>query len=472
MTQSRTRRRLALLASAALVGSALTIAPVGVAAQGDPNVCDGVIEGPVTLSMTIHSGTNPGPEPETVAAFNEGVGAELGVTVVMNELGEGAYETALKSAAAAGDMPDIVDMDGPFLYEFVWANLLRPIDSCISDEEKDAFLGSIIAQGTYEDQLFSLGTFDSGLGLWGHKSMLDAVGARIPTGIDDAWTVEEFDQILRDLAEAGYGANGPLDIKWFYGAGEWRPYGFAPMIQSAGGDIIDRSTMASAEGVFNGPEAVGAWTVFQGWVNDGLIDTVAADDNNVTVGPDGEPGTGDETALSWVGHWMYPPYSEALGDDLVLIPLPNFGNGSKTGMGSWNWAASTGPDGVSGTGDEADLDAVWAFIKHVTSPAEIERFTTANGAVPATKEALATSPLHAEGSVMEMYVDNLNAAHTDVSLVQAGAVPRPATPAYGFIRDRFSDVMADIINGADVQSTLDNAARLIDEEIEDAGYAE
>jgi multiple sugar transport system substrate-binding protein len=470
MTHSTTSRKVALLASAALVGTAFAAAPV--AAQGDPNVCDGVIDGPIELSMTIHSGTNPGPEPETVEAFNNGPGAELGITVIMNALGEGAYETSLKSAAAAGEMPDIVDMDGPFLYEFAWAGLLRPIESCMTEEEKEAFLGSIIQQGTYEGELYSLGTFDSGLGLWGHRSMLEDVGARIPEGPADAWTVEEFDQILRDLQAAGYGANGPLDIKWHYGAGEWRAYGFAPMVQSAGGDIIDRSTMASAEGVFNGPEAVGAWTWFQTWVNDGLIDLVAVDDNNVTVGPDGEPGTGDETPLSWVGHWMYPPYAEAIGDDLVNLPLPNFGNGSKTGMGSWNWAASTGPDGRPGTGDEVDLDAVWAFIKHVTSAEEIDRFTSANGAVPATEEALTNSPLHQEGGIMAIYVENLNNAHTDVSLDQAGAVPRPATPAYGFIRDRFSDAMADIVAGADVQSTLDTAAQAIDLEIEDAGYAE
>jgi len=470
MTHSKTTRRVALLATAALVGTAFAAAPV--AAQGDPNVCDGVIDGPVDLTMTIHSGTNPGPETETVDAFNEGVGAELGVTVTMNALGEGAYETSLKSAAAAGEMPDIVDMDGPFLYEFVWAGLVRSIDSCLTDEEKAAFLPSIIQQGTYDGQLYSLGTFDSGLGLWGYRSMLEDVGARIPEGPDDAWTVEEFDQILRDLQAAGYGANGPLDIKWAYGAGEWRSYGFSPMIQSAGGDLIDRSTMASSEGVFNGPEAVGALTQFQTWVNDGLIDLVAVDDNNVILGPDGEPQTGDETPLSWVGHWMYPPYSEAFGDDLVLLPLPDFGNGSKTGMGSWNWAASTGPDGVPNTGDEADLDAVWAFIKHATSPAEIKRFTDANGAVPATKEALANSPLHQPGGIMYMYVENLNNAHTDTSLVQSGAVPRPATAAYGFIRDRFSDALADIVAGADVQSTLDAAAKAIDQEIEDAGYAE
>jgi multiple sugar transport system substrate-binding protein len=97
-------------------------------------------------------------------------------------------------------------------------------------------------------------------------------------------------------------------------------------------------------------------------------------------------------------------------------------------------------------------------------------FVTNGGAVPPTAASIAASPNHAEGGVMSMYVTNLQNAHTDTSLVQSGAVPRPATPAYGTIRDAFSDAMADIVAGADVQSTLDSAVRIIDTEIEDAGY--
>ncbi len=372
MIHSTTSRKVALLASAALVGSALAAAPV--AAQGDPNVCDGVIEGPVALDMTMHTGSNPGAEMATVEAFNAGPGAELGVSVNVIAIGEQAYETAITSAAAAGEMPDLVDMDGPTLYPFAFNGLLRPITSCADEEKLGYFLGSIIEQGTYNGELYSLGSFESGMGIWAHKSMLEDIGARIPTGIDDAWTGEEFDQVLRDLQAAGYGANGPLDIKWHYGAGEWRAYGFAPMIQSAGGDLIDRSTMKSAAGVLNGPEAVGALTQFQTWINDGLVDLIAEDDNNFTVGPDGAPNTGDETPLSWVGHWMHSLYSENLGDDLILLPLPDFGNGSKGAMGSWNWAASSGADGIPNSGDEADLDAVWAFIDYATSPESVRAF--------------------------------------------------------------------------------------------------
>jgi multiple sugar transport system substrate-binding protein len=459
--------RRAAVVAATLVAGTLAGLPSGVAAQ-NPNSCDGVIDGPVTLNMTIHTGSNPGTEQRIVDAFNAGPGAELGVNVVLGELGETAYETQITAAAASGDLPDILDMDGPFLYNFAWNGFVRPIESCVSQEKRDVFLQSIIEQGTYDGQLYSLGSFESGLGLWAHKSALEALGARIPSEPDDAWTVEEFSQVLKDLAAAGHEA--PLDIKWWYGAGEWRPYGFAPMIQSAGGDVIDRSTLKSADGKLNGPEAVGAFTTFQGWVNDGLIDLTAEDDSNFTVGPDGQPNTGDETPISWVGHWMYPLYSENLGDDLILLPLPDFGNGSKTGMGSWNWAATTGADGVPNSGDEADLDAVWAFIDFATSDASVADYVENAGVVPPTESSIAASPNHAPGGVMAMYITNLRHAHTDTTLEQSGAVPRPATAAYGVIRDAFSNAMADIVAGADVQATLDNAVRIIDQEIEDAGY--
>ena len=467
MLDTRIRRRLALLASAALVVTAIGATPV--VAQGDPNVCDGVIEGPLTLDMTMHTGSNPGAEMATVEAFNAGPGAELGVTVNVIPIGETAYETAITSAAAAGEMPALVDMDGPTLYPFAFNGLLRPITSCADEEKLGYFLNSIIQQGTYNGELYSLGSFESGMGIWAHKSMLEDVGARIPTGIDDAWTAEEFDQVLRDLQAAGYGANGPLDTKWHYGAGEWRAYGFAPIIQSAGGDLIDRSTMKSSDGVLNGPEAVGALTQFQTWVKDGLIDLIAEDDNNFTVGPDGTPNSGDETPLSWVGHWMFTLYDENLGDDLILLPLPDFGTGSKGAMGSWNWAVSSGPDGVPGSGDEVDLDAAWAFIDYATSPESVLRFVNGYGAVPPTPD-LTDFPGFQPGQQRALYIDYLANAMSDPQATKDGSVARPATAAYLFIRDRFSEAFADIVAGADVQSTLDNIVTLIDQEIADVGY--
>ncbi len=398
--------------------------------------CDGKVEGPVTLTLTSHSSGDA--YTGAVSAFNAGPGSELGVTVELIDLGEAGYEDFITAAAASNDLPDIIDMDGPFLYNFAWNKFVQPLGNCISDGALDDFLPSIITQGTYNNELYSLGSFDSGMGIWAKRSVLESVGARIPESSGDAWSVDEFDQILRDLEASGISA--PLDIKWWYGAGEWRPYGFAPIVQSAGGDIINRSDYQSAAGALNSAEAVEAMTTFQTWATDGLIDLDAVDDTNFVEG---------DAAMSWVGHWMYTSYKEAFGDDLVLVPLPDFGKGSKAGMGSWNWAMSS---------STADPDAVWAFIEFVTSPEQVKIIAESEGAVPSLKSVLAEDPTFQPGGDRYLYVQNLEAA-PDI------AVPRPATPAYGAIRNAFSDALADIIAGADVQETLDSAVEEIDADI-------
>ena len=404
--------------------------------------CDGEIDGPVTLTLTAHSSGDA--YTGSVAAFNEGPGAELGVTVELIDLGESAYEDFIVAAAASDDLPDIIDMDGPFLYNFAWNGFVQPLGNCVPDDKLAGFLPSIIEQGTYNDELYSLGSFDSGMGIWAKRSALEAVDARIPADSTEAWTVEEFDQVLRDLQASGIDA--PLDIKWWYGAGEWRPYGFATIVQSAGGDIIDRSDYQTADGFLNSPESVEAMTQFQTWANDGLIDLEAVDDNNFIEG---------DVPLSWVGHWMYDDYKAAAGDDLVLVPLPDFGDGSKAGMGSWNWAMSS---------VAADADAVWAFIDFVTSPDQVELIAGAESAVPALTSVLEADPTFQPGGDRYLYVQNLEAA-PDIAL------PRPATPAYGAIRNAFSDALADIVTGADVQATLDTAVAEIDADIEaNEGY--
>ena len=98
-------------------------------------------------------------------------------------------------------------------------------------------------------------------------------------------------------------------------------------------------------------------------------------------------------ALSYVGHWMYPTYSEALGEDLVLIPAPDFGNGAVTGMGSWNW-------GITSTCESPEGAA--AFISFLMEPENIVQTTEANGAVPARLSVLAADERYAEGG--DLYI--------------------------------------------------------------------
>ena len=409
--------------------------------------CDGEIPEDLVLEMFAHEGAEADTYTATVDEFNSSRGEELGIEVNLTLIPEGQYTDQINAAAAADDLPDIIDFDGPTMANFAWGGSLVPMDDCVSSDVLDNMLPSLIEQGTYADALWGLGSFDSGLGLWGWRSALDEVGARIPTGADDAWTDEEFEQILTDLQAAGY--EHPLDPKFWYGSqGEWFAYGFAPVLWSAGTDLIDRSDYQTTDGFLNSPEAVEALTTFQRWVDTGLIDKDAVDDSNFLE---------KQSPLSWVGHWMYGSYKEAAGDDLVLLPLPDFGTGSKTGMGSWAWAIASGVQ---------DADAAMAVIEYFLSDDVILSITEVNGAVPGTLTAIDKSPLHAAGGELRLYVEQLQAAPNV-------AKPRAVTPAYPTLTQTFTSTLDDIIQGAGVQSSLDAAVEVVDADIEaNEGYPE
>ncbi len=433
----KVRHLVTLMAVLAMIAGACGGGELEAAAE-----CDGEISSGSTVTVWMHEGS----EYTEMSAVLEGFNAsQSDITVEVVSIPEGGYTDSLKAAAAANDLPDVIEFDGPVLYNFAWAGSVLSMEGCISDEVRDNMLPSLIAQGTYAGDLWGIGTFDSGLGLWAWGSALAEVGARIPTGAEDAWTAAEFETILRDLQGAGY--EHPLDIKPWYGSqGEWFGYGFEPILWSGGAALIDRDNYDKADGVLNSDEAVAAMTTFQNWVNGGLIDMQAADDSNFLE---------KRSPISWVGHWMFGAYSEAAGDDLVLLPLPDFGEGTRTGMGSWGWAIANGVQ---------DADAAMAVIEYMVSDDAVLAVTGANGAVPGTKTAIAKSPNHAPGGPLELYVEQLNGA-PDI------AMPRALTPAYPTLTATFSSLLDDIMNGKDVKTALDEAVAIIDADIEaNEGY--
>ncbi len=258
----------------------------------------------------------------------------------------------------------------------------------------------------------------------------------------DAWTREEFEQALarlQALPEVRYA----LDLKLNYGRGEWFTYGFSPILQSLGADLIDRKTWR-ASGTLNSPAAIEALTMLQSWVKRGYV--VPADAGDASF-------YGNKSAaLAWVGHWMWGPHRSGLGDDLVLVPMPRFGERSATGLGSWAW-------GIPATSRHPE--AAWKFLEFLLQPDQILRMTRANGAVPSRKSALARSELYGPGGPLAVFGEQLNTV----------AVSRPAHPVYPTITAAFAEAVDNILAGADVKEQLDRAARRIDREIEDnMGY--
>lgn len=363
------------------------------------------------------------------------------IEIIAVQLPEGSYNDQVQAAALANGLPDILDLDGPYVSNYAWAGYLLPLDEFMTTELRNDFLPSIISQGLYSGKIYALGTFDSGLAIWANKKYLDKIGARIPKSVDDAWTFEEFMDILRKLKELPE-IKFPLDMKINYGVGEWYTYGFSPIFQAFGADLIDRSDYMSADGVLNGPEALAAAAWFQALFAQGFVNPNPPGDNEFIEG---------KSALSWVGHWVYNQYKEALGEDLVLVPMPKFFK-QATGMGSWAWSITT---------NSKHPEAAWKFLEFILRPEEILNMTNANGAVPSRKSAIAISPLYGEGGPLNIFVQQLKTI----------AVPRPVTPAYPTITAAFAKALDNIINGSDIRKELDRAVKEINEDIEyNEGY--
>jgi multiple sugar transport system substrate-binding protein len=431
--------------ASALVVAALLLAACGGGGDGDKGerartdtTCDGRIDGTAQVTVWFHAG--PSAESSTlrrqVQDFNSSQRQVRVEVVTLPE--QRPYNELVLSAAASGDLPDLLDFDGPRLYSYAWSGRIKPIDSCVSDGLREDLLPSIRQQGTYAGRLYGIGTFDSGLGLYVRPSVLRKAGIRIPEGPADAWTVGEFTGVLRTLRGAGY--RYPLDLGLVHArpGEEWNTYGFAPAVWSAGGELIDPRTFRTADGFLNGPESVRALTVLQNWAEEGLV----------------EPGRNDQafdqgrSVISWSGHWRYPDHTEHFPGDVAIVPLPDFGEGTVTGMGSWQWGLTSGG---------ADGDAVWRFLTYLLRPDQIHRMTEANGAIPATDSAVKLSPEYAEGGAEHLFIEQLTGGV---------ARPRPRTPAYPAITEAFSRAFPKImIDRAPVKATLDEAVDAIDKDL-------
>ncbi|MEU5594915.1 sugar ABC transporter substrate-binding protein [Streptomyces sp. NPDC020298] len=350
------------------------------------------------------------------------------------------------TATDASKLPDVMEFDGPTMANFVYNRKLAPLDTYVTVKTLANATDAIKAEGRTDGKQYGLGMYDSGLGIYGNKKLLDAAGIKYPTGLSDDWTAAEFTAAVKKLAAKDPDGKS-MDLQESGGfANEWGTYGFAPVVWSAGGSLLKNG---KAQGALDTPAVVSALKTFQSWKK-------YTDPNT-----DGNAFAKGRVALSWVGHWMYPAYGKALGKDLVVLPLPDFGNGPKTGQGSWEWGIGA---------DTKNGKAAGAFLDSLLNDTNVTAMTTANGAPPGTRSALAKSPLYQQGGPLQLFADQLAkpCGDSDIDIDKSCvAVTRPVTAGYPTVTAKFSQALSDVYGGADPKTALAKAARAIDQDFSD-----
>ena len=354
--------------------------------------------------------------------------------VKLEQFPQAAYNDSVTAAALAGKLPDILDVDGPNMPNWAWSKYMQPLP--LDESLLKNFLPGPI--GKWQGKIYSVGLWDAAIAIFARKSVLDANGIRIPT-LDKPWTGEEFTAALKKIQASGK-FDFPIDMGMAW-KGEWYPYAFSPLMQSFGGDIVDRSTYKTAQKALNGPEAVkfGQWwqSLFKDKLAPGTSEDPALRDSGLLNG---------KFAMSWNGNWAALGALDKFGKDLLFLPAPDFGKGPKIGAASWQF-------GISATSKHADGAA--AFIKFAIQDKYLTQFSDGIGLIPSTPEAAKVSKNYAPGGAMEVFY----------SLSSKQGLVRPVTPGYVVESKVFEKAVADIADGADVQQTLDAAADEIDADI-------
>ena len=151
--------------------------------------------------------------------------------------------------------------------------------------------------------------------------------------------------------------------------------------------------------------------------------------------------------MQWNGNWAAVAALDEIGDDLLFLPAPDFGNGNRIGAASWQF-------GISATSEQPDCAN--AFIAHAVQDEYLAAFSDGIGLIPATSGAAALSQNYAPGGPLEVFFE----------LSSAQGTLRPPTPAYLSAALTFEKALADIANGADVIDALDAAADEINADLE------
>jgi ABC-type glycerol-3-phosphate transport system substrate-binding protein len=158
-----------------------------------------------------------------VEAFGQRYQGRIAVDITPIANPDTDYQDKVQSAAAAKQLPDVLQLDGPFVADYAYRKILGPIGAYFTPDDLGDFVPSIIEQGTWRGKLWSLGAFSSSMGVMVNQTLFAQAGITAPTDIPAAWAWPQFAEAARRLTGNGVRGLDMLRGLAVHLVGGWRP---------------------------------------------------------------------------------------------------------------------------------------------------------------------------------------------------------------------------------------------------------
>lgn len=313
---------------------------------------------------------------------------------VTQEPGEwGGYWDRLATQTAAGDEPDVINMDGKYLSEYAGRGALADIETLDIDISRVA--EADLDAGRVDGSLYALSTGQNAWVLFTNPAVLEEAGVDMPD--DTTWTWDDLREITARVTENVEDAVGITSGGSYADLTIWA--------RQRGQD------MWQADGLAIGEDALTDW--FQWYLDlqeDGSTLGAAATQEDSTLSLEQQTFTVGRAAMSWAWTNQLGSFREGSGnDELVMLRPPSItGTATENGLfgkASMYWSISARSERTENAARLVD------FL--VNDPAA-NAIQLLNRGVPSNPEILAA--IEGDLTPTDAYVaDFITAVNTEIS---------------------------------------------------------
>jgi len=339
--------------------------------------------------------------------------------------------------------PDVYIVDGPLTASYAARGYLLPLDSYFTEDELKCWFDSSLKASRYNGKLYSIPYATSSAGLFFNKAIFRKYGVPFPPekpGVRLTW--EQVADLARKLT-IDENKDGQIDIWGLIIEQIDRPYQLLPLMQSKGGQAIGPDGLTTTGYITSKPFIEAAtfyWKLFNEWKvsPQGLVDAAQSREY-----------FGNGKAAMMLGcEWNISRLADFKGLEFGLSPHPCFEGGKAvTPTGSWH---------VGINSKTKKREAALKFLKFITGHEAAVTWHRLFGHAPARPDVYEALPEVFSSPMWQVFFHEMSNT----------AVPRPVTPGYLEYELILREAFNSIHFGADPRTTLENAAKRIDRELQ------